>query len=417
MNLRKLLELFLMMGYMDEEQGGIGDIDTLSEDKEDDNEDSEGDEKDEDIEEEDSEESDEEESDDEDDLEEDESEDESEDGEDEEDDEDPDATGDVKAIKTKYKDFFKEFPNARAALYRDQQYAELLGSPKDAESIVKKAGILDKVEEDLFVNHDPSELLESLAKTDKDALENVAFEVMRWTQKNNKDLYFEMAALPIKQLLRSAWREGNGTKTDLGRAAAYIHKHFFNNTDINDKVKIEDAKAVTKDGKSKAQEAYERKLNQLEQREYDNFKGSVDQSYVRKMTAHIEESLDKDERLTPWMKGQIVKAALEEIKNQLDNDSRYTNHIGGLWKQARTSEWSNDFKSRIVSTALARAKSLVPEIRKKLVAEALGKKVKKDKETTDNKVRKFRKVESSGKRPETREPKPFKSDADILRGA
>jgi len=399
-------------------EGGGGDIATLEDDntedvedddnKDDDKEDKEDDKEDlEDDDKESEDENDEEDEDKEDD-------DEEEEEEDDEEDDDEVLSSDIKAIKSKYPTLLKEFPGVRAALYRDQQYSEFFGSPKDAEVIVKKAGVLDKVEEDIFVNHDPSNLLESLSK-DKDALENVSFELMRWTMKNNKDLYLELAALPLKQVLRNAWKEGNGNKTDLGRAAAYIHKFFFNDTDISSKVKIEDGKSRS-DDKNPAKEAYEKRLSQLEQREYENFKGAVDQSYIRKMSGYIQDSLDKDERLNDWMKGRIVKETIEEIGSQLENDSRYMNQIGSIWKQAKTAGFPNDFKSRIVSTALARAKSLVPEIRKRLVSEALGKKLKRQEEDS-NKVRKFKKVvRTEGKREDRKESK-IQNDMDILRGA
>lgn len=413
---KKLYELFLMMGYFEaptDSGGGIADID-LNED-DDENEEEDGDKEFDEGEDgdEESEESDESGSDD-------ESEDENDeegnedDEESEEEDEDSDTpVGDIKAIKAKYKDFFKEFPGVKAALYRDQQYSEHFGSPKDAEDTVKKASILDQVNEDLFTSHDPSNLLESLAK-DKNALENVAFEFMRWTMKNNKDLYLELAALPLKQVLRNAWREGNGDKSNLGRAAQFIHKFFFNDTEIGNKVKIEDGKSTSSNGDNKAKEAYERRLTQLEEREYNSFKDSVEQSYVRRMTSHVQESLDKDDRLNDWMKSTIVEKIIIEIRNQLNTDSRYMNHVGSLWKQAKTAGFSNDFKSRILNTALARAKSLVPDVRKKLVAEALGKKAKKEKDT-DGKVRKFKKVERTESREKT--PKTNKTDADILREA
>lgn len=327
----------------------------------------------------------------------------------------------AKQIKAKYPEFFKEFPDVKNALFRAQAYSGLFGTIKDAEAAKARSESLGAIEQDLLVDANPDKLLDVIEQNNKEAFEKIALKVLPYLQEKNKELYFEVAALPIKQLLRGAFNKGGrndkGELTNLGKAALLVHQYFFDNTDLNEKVKAEGVREKTE---TKAEKEYREKIEALNAREAKNFGDSVDNSYVKRMDNFIREGLDKDERLSAYSKNILVREILTEIKNQLQNDARYMSTLESLHKQARNSNFSNDFKSRIVSTALARAKSLVPEIRKKLVAEMLG---TKKKTTSNNKdISSDRKVENKSKqhRQESRDnskPDKSKSDLDILREA
>lgn len=324
-------------------------------------------------------------------------------------------------LKKAYPDIFKKFPDIKAALYRDQRYSEIFADPDEAEEAVKQASSFRSIEQDLAVQGDPTDLLKTLKKNAPESYEKVVTNTFLYSQQNDKEGYFKLAALPIKQLLRRAFRDGKGKDGDLGKAAMWIHNYFFDNYNFDDKVELEEALGVKKEGKSKREQELEERLAKVDQRDYDNFKGSIDTSYITKMTDFIKPALEKDDRLTDWMKSKVIEEILRDINSQLSKDSRYTKGLESLWKQAQSNNFNNDFKSRIINTALARAKSLVPSVRAKKVAEALGKKVKK--EEKDEKVRDFkprdREERHDSQRRESRrdEPKKHLTDRDILRGA
>lgn len=318
-------------------------------------------------------------------------------------------------IKKQYPDFAKKFPDVKAALFRDQQYSSLFATPKEAEDVIGKADTLDKLGEDLIGQGDPTALLDTIGKQSPENLKKMALNILPYFQEKDKTFYYELAAVPIKQLLRSAFKSG-GKDTDLGRAALHLHKYFFNDLDIDKTVKgeVKDSKEV--DPKVKA---LEDRLNQINQREEKAFLDSIDTSYDSKMTKSIREGLDKDERLTEWAKTQITSEVMKEIHKLLSSDKNHTNQMTSLFKQAKTAGFTNDFKTRLINTVLVRAKALVPNVRAKMVSQALNLKKKKDDTTKeDNKkhtpVTQFKKRDKTNTSSRNTPPK-FRTDIDVLR--
>lgn len=339
---------------------------------------------------------------------------ETDDEEEEEDDKEVTDLPSLKEIKAKYPNLLKEFPDVRAALYRDQQYADLVGSPKEAQDLVARADVLARVEKDLIGDGDPVELLKTIQAENKESYKSVVFRTLTYVQDTDKDLYYELASLPLKQILRAAYREGNGDKTDLGRAAAYIHKYFFNDTDFNKKAEIESG--VKAKEKSKEQVEYENRIKTIDEREYTTFKTSVDTTYVNRMSNIIREKLDKDERINDYMKKNIISDILTEIRDQLNGDKSYLAKMSSLFKQAQANGYTGDFKSRILTAALARAKSLTPAIRAKVVSEALGKgKVREEKKERRPVERREARQQDRNERTPAK-PKAPMSDMDVIRG-
>lgn len=345
-----------------------------------------------------------------------------EDGEEEEEDEESDEDKEQDRllsswtdIKKQYPDFAKKFPDVKAALFRDQQYSSLFATPKEAEDVIGKADTLDKLGEDLIGQGDPTALLDTIGKQSPENLKKVALGILPYFQEKDKTFYYELAAVPIKQLLRSAFKSG-GKDTDLGRAALHLHKYFFNDLDIDKTVKGEVKESKEVDPKVKA---LEDRLKQIDQREEKTFLDSIDTSYETRMTKSIREGLDKDERLTEWAKTQITSEVMKEIHKLLSSDKNHTNQMTSLFKQAKTAGFTNDFKTRLINTVLVRAKALVPNVRAKMVSQALNLKKKKDDTTKeDNKkhtpVTQFKKRDKTNTSSRNAPPK-FRTDIDVLR--
>jgi hypothetical protein len=343
--------------------------------------------------------------------------------------EDTDADSDSEVVtrwtdlKAKYPNIGKDFPDIKNALFRNEAFSEVFGSVKDAETAKGRADTLANIEEDLFVKRDPTELLKTISKNDKEVFSDVAFKILPFIQETDKELYFELAALPIKQLVRSALSKGRddkGNLTNLGKAALVMHQYFFDNQDVNSKVKAEGGEKKTE---SEAEKEYKKRLAELEGGKQQEFTNSVDQSYVKNMDNYIRESLDKDDRLSDFLKSTLTEKILLSIREKLSKDSRYLNTLESLNKQARASGYTKDFKSRIVNTALVRAKSLVPELRKELVAKALNMKKKVNTENKDNREKKQDKTPNNKQKfrnnnnNSNAKPDKSKSDLDILKEA
>src|SRR6266568_1913196 len=119
-------------------------------------------------------------------------------------------------IKKAYPDFFKKFPDVRAAIYRDVQFSQFFATPQDAQVAAERADVLGRIEQDIIQDGNPDKLLKVVADTNKESFEKLALRLLPYLQKEHKEVYYEAAAVPIKQLLRAAFREGNGKDGDLG---------------------------------------------------------------------------------------------------------------------------------------------------------------------------------------------------------
>ena len=72
------------------------------------------------------------------------------------------------------------------------------------------------------------------------------------------------------------------------------------------------------------------------------------------------------------MKESVRKAAIDEVVKAVKEDKEFGRFKDDLWKKAKANGYRNDDKSRILNASLARAKSLIPGIRRKLIGDALG---------------------------------------------
>lgn len=329
------------------------------------------------------------------------------------------STIDEAAIKKDFPELFKKYPDLKAELFKAEQYSELFSDPKDAENAIRKASVLDNIEKDLLVNADPSNLLDVIKKENGESYKSVSLSILPYLQKNDKELYYEVASLPIKQLLRAAWAEGKGKDTDLGRAAAFIHKYFFGDTDIAKKVTAEEKISNSTKEESKAEKEYKEKLSQLENERYTDFKNDVDSRYTRQMSDLIREGLDKDDRINDYMKDKLIEDILIDIRKSLNGDERFTKSLDGLWQKAKGANFSKEHRIKILQTVLGRTKAMVPEARKKAISLALRTKKAKieDKDKDDKDIIRKAKTNSgdhdNGRKPVTRD-KPL-TDLDILR--
>lgn len=340
--------------------------------------------------------------------------------------EDLELTSTVKDIKKDFPEFFKKFPDVKAAMFRDQRYGSLFGSPEEAEKSAGRIETLNNLEKDLFEDGNPVDLLKTLEKNGgKEQYEKVIHAILPHLLATNKDLHFDVISVPFKHILRAAYRDGKGKGKDgkdlpIAVAAQWIHQFMFDNTDVEERLPQESKKT---DGKTDREKALEARLNQLNDREANEFHTSVDNSYITRMTNEIMPALEKDERLTPWMRTKVVEETLGKIKAQLERDPKFKRQMGLISEQAKKAGYTKDFKSRLVSTALARAKNLAPTVRKAVVAEVLGRKVKsedkKEKVKLQSRDKDDRSDRNSDRNRNTNRNNPppkAKSDLDILRG-
>jgi len=76
------------------------------------------------------------------------------------------------------------------------------------------------------------------------------------------------------------------------------------------------------------------------------------------------------------MRAQLAEEVSKRIMQQLGNDASHRSVMQARWKRAKNNGYSDDEKGKIISTFLARAKSLIPVVSDKVRSLAAGKQAK-----------------------------------------
>jgi hypothetical protein len=99
----------------------------------------------------------------------------------------------------------------------------------------------------------------------------------------------------------------------------------------------------------------------------------------------ILKDFDPNKVFSKFMRRQLAQEVSKRIKNQLQSDNGHMTVMAARWKRAKDNGYTSDDKSKIVSTFLARAKSLIAPTSEKVRSLALG----KAKKSSDEKVKRL----------------------------
>ena len=77
-----------------------------------------------------------------------------------------------------------------------------------------------------------------------------------------------------------------------------------------------------------------------------------------------------------FIREKLIDDIISKIDKKLNFDQGHKVVMGARWKRAKQTGYNNDEKSKLISTYLARAKSLIPSVRDEVRRAALGKTIK-----------------------------------------
>jgi hypothetical protein len=262
------------------------------------------------------------------------------------------------AVKKENKDLFKKFPQLKDAIFRDEKFSKSFATPEEAESGANALKIYGRMEQDL-VEGNLEPLLNSLETTDKNAYENFVHNLLPSVEKKNKELYGEILAKPFKLALRQAFAsaEKAGNK-NLKLAAQYISDFFF-----DDKGDMDNIPKGREKKESKEDDGLKKRETEFEDRRLNTFLKETNEIVTYRTGKIIAESISKLE-LSPYERRNLTNDIMNEIDAMIAKDSRHMSTVDSIRKQARSGDYSGDWKSRLANTYLARAKAVI-EIAKK----------------------------------------------------
>lgn len=287
----------------------------------------------------------------------------------------------IKAIKAKYPDLFKDFPQLKTAFFSYPQYAELFADVDSAREAVAKAQEYDTLEATLVGQGDAKTLLSTLSENNPKALKKMLGGFSDALKDIDSDSYLQLANPIIEELLYHASAHGVkvGNK-NLQLAARHIANFVFaNGGEIPD---ISKKMAKTEPSDAEVQLAQERETYAKEK--FQSALGDVVELIKPDMNAILNNKL---EGLTGFERKQILKEAKTEIDRILLNDKGFQNSLRALWRKAETTGYSSESKSRIKRAWLDRAKLIAPQVRNRLRQEAISSRSGSKRDASDSKIK------------------------------
>lgn len=258
-----------------------------------------------------------------------------------------------KSIKEKYPNFFKDFPDMRAVIGREKDYSRVFPTVDDARIAVEKVEVLDQLTASLDAG-EVTPLLATLHSQNPKVIE----QILPTIQKHDPQTFLKITTPLFATFLRNAIIEGTKNENkNLILAAKHLSKYVFDNP-IPPANKKEEA----------PQEDPEklRLANELRKRDYeieDGFINDVRTTCENKVRLKLERRIDPENTMTPSVRKAVAEQALQEVKRLVHKDKRLATTIVSLLKSAAKEKFKGDeWKPRIVSAYLGRAKDFLPQV-------------------------------------------------------
>ncbi len=276
----------------------------------------------------------------------------------------------IKAIKAEFPEFFTKFPELKESYFREIEFTKLFPTVDDAKEAFQDNEAFNNLSESAL-SGDPLPLLESIEKTDPKAFELFSTSFLPALYKRNREAY-QAAVTPIFEgLVRELHKSSD---ENLRNTAENVAQFLFG----SDGQGILEGKLTF----SKVARLSEEQNRLKQDRESKNAQGFQETySYVEKeidkdLEILILRDFDPNKVFSKFMRQQLAQEVIKRVKNQLSNDAAHKSVMTSRWKRAKNNGYSADDRSKIVSTFLARAKSLIPGISEKVRSLASGKQAK-----------------------------------------
>lgn len=266
-------------------------------------------------------------------------------------------------IKKAYPDIFKKFPSLRDAFYRERQFSEVFHTPQEARESAELAQEYEDLRDDV-INGDGERLLPALKESD--SLPKFAKSFLSNLYKTDKDLHYQVILPVLEDAVRLVFQRGiKSGKENLQNAARVMAIELFDEMDVAEGKKTFVEPLEKKDSKLDSER------QNYENQRYNDFKIDVHEQIHKSLISEIDKGL-KVEGLTDFMKKSIRQEIIDSVVNTVRADKAHMKYVDRLWLDAKKGGYRGESKARIIDASLARAKGLIPSLRRSLITEALG---------------------------------------------
>jgi len=270
-------------------------------------------------------------------------------------------------LTAKYPKLFKDFPGLRSTFFRERDYSKLFPTVEDARESYEQLNNL-KAGEQRISQADPGDFIDLLGEYDVNKQRKFIMDFLPALLHKNRPAFQAVTEPVIKHMIRSAYNDAkrNGNK-NLMDSALNVHEWVFGDD------KVEEPAKSTRQDNSQAEDPEKVRLQRENQEilrgQHQNFVDSILSTSSKSISNIISKNLPDD--VTDFLGRSITRDCMDELAAVLRDDPAHRSNMERLLKQAASNRYSTEWKDRVQSAYLSRAKLALPGIIKKVRSAAL----------------------------------------------
>lgn len=289
----------------------------------------------------------------------------------------------MRDIKAAYPDILKKFPALKHIFYREQAFAEVFPTVKDAKSAKESIEQFNNFQSELL-NGNIENVLKTVKNTNPKAFEKIAGNFLDTLTKIDTNSHLHTTVQVTKAVLnhinkaakQNLQRNPNDKYAEqLEIASELIHEALYNTKEVSEYKTV-----ATKDEENPEEAKLKTERENFEKTRYSTAFSTVSSKINNILTNAVAKEIDTRNILTPYVKSNLIKDVMAECDRQLISDNRFKGLIDKLWLNARNNNYSDESLNKIQTAIKEKARTILPGIMRAKKGEALkGSSVRREK--------------------------------------
>jgi len=272
-----------------------------------------------------------------------------------------------KEILKEFPEIFKKFPGMERALYKEAQYAELFPTMQEAKDAKEELRNLKGVESEIM-NGDIESVLRSVKEQAPESFDKVVNNYIHTLRRVDEQAYYGVLNFVIDNAIVTAYQTGQEQNDEqLSIAAQLLNKFIHGNYQIRPPQYPRQVRQQNDPREAEIQQ----KQYELNHREFSSALTDVTERTENTIKATIDKYIDSRQQMTPYLRDKATSDVIAEFNGVLQSDPRFRNLLDNLWKDSAAQNYSKASKDKIRNQIINKAKVALPEIIRRVRADAL----------------------------------------------
>jgi len=268
-------------------------------------------------------------------------------------------------ILKKYPNLEKEFPALFAYYYKAQQYTDIIPTVADAKRVVKDSETLDNFRKDLEEGN-TVKVIAAIKDYSPENYDKFVDNYLQTLATVDKEAYFHVTNNVLANAIQFGLAKAKENNDEDVKEAILIFNEFLFGQKEPVQIRL----------RAKKEESDESQKLKKEREDFENQKftdaiGEVTSRVNNQVMSTIDANIDKDGKMTAFVKRNAVKEVKDKLDDALKNDKAFQSVINSLQKRAKAEKLSSIALDKIKRAYLTQAKTYLQRIIPKVRAEAL----------------------------------------------